>query len=311
MSIPKYNEMYREFLDVLSDEQSHHIREIRDSLAVVFGTTEDELNLLLPSGRTPIFSDRVNWTGSYLKAATLVEKPSRGVYRITAEGKKVLSENPPQIDNQFLSRYPSFCKFTSPSSTSVNPTDGAAAKDTESTLTDQTPQDILEEAYQKINSTLAEDILAETMQQSPTFFENLVVKLLTRMGYGGSFEDSGMVTKATGDEGIDGIIREDKLGFSKIYIQAKRWDPKSSVGRPELQKFVGALAGQGATKGLFITTAQFTKEAKEYARKQLATKVVLIDGSALAKLMIEYNVGVSIESTYHIKRIDSDFFSDN
>ena len=171
---------------------------------------------------------------------------------------------------------------------------------------------MFEKAYSQINSALAEDLLASIMEHSPSFFERLVVDLLLKMGYGSSFDSAGMVVGHTGDEGIDGIIREDKLGFSNIYIQAKRWDPTSmTVGRPEIQKFVGALAGQGASKGLFITTAQFTKEAQSYAAKQLAAKIVLVDGHQLTKLMIEYGIGVSIQSTYTIKKIDSDYFDDS
>ncbi len=163
----------------------------------------------------------------------------------------------------------------------------------------------------QINTTLADDLRNEIMKQSPAFFEHLVVKLLTQMGYGGSVEDAGSVVGKSGDEGIDGIIREDKLGFSRIYIQAKRWDCDMAVGRPEIQKFVGALAGQGASRGLFVTTAKFTREARQYAEKQHTTKVVLVDGTALAKLMIEYNLGVSTEAIYAIKRIDSDFFAED
>lgn len=176
---------------------------------------------------------------------------------------------------------------------------------------EDTPHDTLEKAYAQINNALAEDLLASIMEHSPAFFERLVVDLLLKMGYGSSFDAAGMVVGRSGDEGIDGIIREDKLGFSNIYIQAKRWDPESmTVGRPEIQKFVGALAGQGASKGLFITTAQFTKEAISYADKQLAVKIVLVDGRQLTKLMIEYGIGVSEQSTYTIKKIDSDYFDD-
>ena len=311
MAIPKYDEMYREFLDILSDGCTHKIGQIRDSLAAVFGLTEEERNLLLSSGK-PIFNDRVNWTATYLKKASLIENAARGVYTITVAGKKILSENPPHIDNMLLENFDTFRDFIrQPNNQANHKKDYQQTPDETPATSSQSPQDILDNAFQQINATLAEDILAETMRQTPIFFENLVVKLLTAMGYGGSIEDAGTVTKASGDEGIDGIIREDKLGFSNIYIQAKRWDPATAIGRPELQKFVGALAGQGAHKGLFITTAHFSKEAKEYVRKQLSMKIVLIDGPALANLMIEYNVGVSVEATYLIKRIDSDFFDDN
>ena len=175
-------------------------------------------------------------------------------------------------------------------------------------ILDTTPQDELEDAFQKINDALISDLLSEIMRQTPDFFESLVVQLLIKMGYGGSISDAGKVMGKTGDEGIDGIIYEDKLGFSLIYIQAKRWDLGGSVGRPEIQKFVGALAGAGASKGLFITTSKFSKDAYTYAEKQHSTKVVLVDGNKLANLMIEYNLGVSTQITYELKKIDTDFF---
>lgn len=318
MAIPKYDEMYREFLEALSDGGSHKISEIRDTLAIVFNVSDDERKELLPSGKQPLFNNRVNWTSSYLKQAGLIKNSSRGVYLITESGKKVLDSNIPNIDNSFLLKFDSFKEFLS-RSISTDPTSDPNTPIPETndssnqhmTVSSESPQDILDDAYNKIKASLIDDVLSEIMKQSPTFFEHLVVKLLTQMGYGGSLKGAATVTRSTGDEGIDGIIREDKLGFNLIYIQAKRWDRKSTVGRPELQKFVGALAGQGAAKGLFITTAQFTKEAIEYANKQHTTKIILIDGIALAELMIEYNVGVSVEATYSIKRIDSDFFDDN
>ncbi len=178
-------------------------------------------------------------------------------------------------------------------------------------MSGQTPQDILDSAFRQINRTLCDDLLAEIVKQPPSFFERLVVRLLTQMGYGGSVANAGVVLGQTGDEGIDGVVREDKLGFSLIYIQAKRWSCDMAVGRPEIQKFVGALAGQGAAKGLFITTAKFTKEAYQYAEKQHTTKVILVDGQALARLMIEYDLGVSTQVSYQLKRLDTDFFSDD
>ena len=305
MPIPKYYEMYRAFLDCLADGQQHKSKEVKDVVAGVFSVSEKERTELLPSGKQQLFDNRIGWTRTYLKKAGLVQSPSRGVYVITPVGRQVLDENPPQIDNLFLQRFESFRKFISP-----NNEDTITAIPVEK-VSSKTPQDILDEAFQQINTTLADDILNEIMKQSPAFFEHLVVKLLTQMGYGGSVDNAGMVIGQTGDEGIDGVIREDKLGFSLIYIQAKRWDCDKTVGRPELQKFVGALAGQGASKGLFITTAKFTKEAYQYAEKQHTTKVVLVDGTTLAKLMIEYNLGVSTEVTYRIKRIDSDFFAED
>lgn len=311
MAIPKYDSMYREFLEALSDGKCHKISEIRDSIAEKFHITDEERKQLLPSGKQQLFNNRVTWTCAYLKGACLIENISRGVYQLSNLGKKVILEAPEKIDNDFLSQFSSFRQFTSSKKEKTNSASTESISTVQNPLSDQTPQDILDDAYDKINAALMEDVLSEIMKQTPAFFELLVVKLLTQMGYGGSLEGAGTVTRISGDEGIDGIIKEDKLGFDKIYIQANRWDRHSTVGRPEIQKFVGALAGQGASKGLFITTAQFSKEAKEYAGKQHTTKIVLIDGIALAKLMIEYNLGVSVEATYEIKKIDSDFFDDN
>lgn len=304
MAIPKYDEMYRVFLESLGDMQPHRSKEVRDAIAARLSVSDAERQELLPSGRQAIFDNRVGWTRTYLKKAGLLTSPGRGIYQLTDRGKQVLDSNPPIIDNSFLEQFESFRQFMH----------AEPIPETHSTADShdgQTPQDTFDFAYQKINQALADDLLSEVMKQTPAFFETLVVQLLENMGYGGSVENAGLVVGQTGDEGIDGIIREDKLGFSLIYIQAKRWDQTTSIGRPEIQKFVGALAGQGANKGLFITTAQFTTEAREYARKQHTTKVVLVDGKSLAKLMIEYNLGVSTEAVYQIKRLDTDFFSDD
>ncbi len=304
MAIPKYDEMYRVFLECLADMQQHKSKELRDIIAARLSVSDAERQERLPSGQQAIFDNRVGWTRTYLKKAGLITSPQRGIYQLTQQGKQVLDSNPDVIDNSFLEQFESFRQFmhAEPKSTKHIATDSQDG---------QSPQDTFDLAYQKINHALADDLLTEIMKQSPVFFEKMVVQLLENMGYGGSVENAGLVVGQTGDEGIDGIIREDKLGFSLIYIQAKRWDRTTSIGRPELQKFVGALAGQGANKGLFITTAQFTKEAREYAKKQHTTKVVLVDGESLAKLMIEYNLGVSTEAVYQIKRLDSDFFSDD
>lgn len=304
MAIPKYNEMYRVFLDCLADMQPHRSKEVRDSIAARLSVSNEERQVMLPSGRQAIFDNRVGWTRTYLKKAGLITGLTRGVYQLTELGKQILDSNPAVMDNSFLEQFESFQQFihAEPASIKQNPPEKWDG---------QTPQDAFDISYQQINHALADDLLSEIMKQTPAFFEKLVVELLENMGYGGSVENAGRVVGQPGDEGIDGIIREDKLGFSLIYIQAKRWDREKSIGRPEIQKFVGALAGQGASKGLFITTAQFTKEACEYAKKQHTTKIVLVDGETLAKLMIEYNLGVSTEAVYRIKRLDSDYFSED
>lgn len=306
MAIPKYDEMYRALLECLADMQPHKSKDIKDAIASSLHVTPEERQILLSSGRQRLFDNRVAWASSYLSKAELIERPVRGTYQLTARGKQVLDSNPPVFDNTFLKQFESFRKFIH---TETSPTE--SKQSSAENLDGQTPQDAFDLAYQQINHALADDLLSEIMKQTPAFFEKMVVQLLENMGYGGSVENAGLVVGQTGDEGIDGIIREDKLGFSLIYIQAKRWDRTTSIGRPEIQKFVGALAGQGANKGLFITTAQFTKDAREYAKKQHTTKVVLVDGESLAKLMIEYNLGVSTEAVYQIKRLDTDFFSDD
>lgn len=304
MAIPKYNEMYREFLQCLADQKPHSSKELKDFIANRLSVSAEERQTLLPSGRQTVFDNRVGWARTYLKKAGLVDTIKRGFYQITDTGKKILDSNPAVIDNTLLEQFESFREF-------MHHQNVPAQSDANKEQRSQTPQDTLDSAYSQMTEALADDLLTEILKQSPDFFEKLVIKLLENMGYGGTVANAGAVTGKPGDEGIDGIIREDKLGFSLIYIQAKRWDRDHVIGRPEIQKFVGALAGQGANKGLFITTSQFSKEARVYANQQHTTKVVLVDGPSLAKYMIEYNLGVSTEAVYQIKRIDSDFFSED
>lgn len=300
MSIPKYNEMYKEFLTFLSDGEVHKMIDVKDAVFKMKKLTESDKLILIPNGTQPLFENRIGWTRTYLKKAGLVVTVKRGFVSLTDEGKKVAANMPKVLDDKFLCQYECFKKFKYPDKKS-SATAGIIEQD-------ETPQDVLDRAHQEITAALAEDILSEIMKNSPEFFEHLVVMLLRKMGYGGAVEDSGMVVGQTGDEGIDGIIKEDKLGFNLIYIQAKRWDTEKAVGRPEIQKFVGALAGQGASKGLFITTAKFSQQARDYVKKQHTTKVVLVDGLTLAKLMIDYDLGVSTVSVYPIKKLDTDFF---
>lgn len=305
MTIPKFWDMYRPILDFLADGEEHAVDEMRDVVIQSIGVTEEDLKKLLPSGRQTFFANRFGWARTYLKKAGLIDNPSKAVYKITQAGKELLAEDPPVIDNQLLKRrYESFRLFLSPGSSGEDESDDPGSNE------EETPQEQIDNAFKLINSDLADELLSEIFKQTPEFFEYLVVLLLEKMGYGGSVEGAGRVIGRSGDEGIDGIIREDKLGFSLIYIQAKRWNFDNSIGRPEVQKFVGALVGQGAKKGLFITTAKFTKEAIEYAKIQHTANVILVDGRRLAKLLIEHNLGVSTETVYEIKRLDTDFFSD-
>lgn len=242
----------------------------------------------------------MNWAKTYLQKAGLVETPQRGHYRITAEGRIALISGA-SIDLEYLAQYDSFNNFRSipPESLEQHGEDNI-----------ESPSEILDSAYQQITSALADQLMDKVMQLSPAGFERLVVKLLLSMGYGNGIDNAGRVTQLSNDGGIDGIIKEDQLGFSNIYIQAKRWSPEQTVNKPEIQTFVGALQGQQAQKGLFITTAKFSSGAVQYADNLLGVKVVLVDGAALTRLMIKHNVGVSVEHTYEIKRVDSDFFSE-
>ena len=302
--IPKYNEMYKALLETLKDKKEYSTKEYRNKVAKLMNISDEEREILLDSGGGNKYNTALNWTSVYLKKAKLIESTKRGVLKITERGLELLATNPNVIDNHTLKNYEEFREFLNPKGNNKE-----FKEEKGQNIEEETPQDILEKSFNKINKILQEEVLEEVMRKDPYFFESLVVKLLQKIGYG-TLKNSGKVTKKSNDEGIDGIINQDKLGFDCIYIQAKKWDKDSTVSRPEIQKFVGALAGQGATKGLFITTAKFSDGAREYSQKQHTTKIVLIDGIELAKLMIEYNLGVSVENIYEIKKIDSDFFEE-
>ncbi|MDT9276041.1 MULTISPECIES: restriction endonuclease [Limnospira] len=304
--IPDYQSLMLPLLKLISDGKEHKYRVVIESLASEFQLTDEEIKELLASGKQPIFDNRVGWAKTYLKKAGLLEDPKRATFVITDLGKQILAQNPDRIDAKYLRQFPSFLEFIDVS----RDDNGTEEEETINVLTsDQTPEESLEKAYQRIRNSLASEILNKVVELSPTFFERLVVELLVKMGYGGSIKDAGKAIGKSGDEGIDGTIKEDKLGLDIIYIQAKRWKPENVVGRPEIQKFVGALAGQGAKKGIFITTSNFTKEALEYTPKN-ETKIVLIDGEQLAQLMIDYNLGCTTEQIYELKKIDSDYFGE-
>jgi len=288
----------------VSDKGEHKFRDIIEGLAKQFGLTDDERKELLPSGVQPIFDNRVGWAKTYLKKAGLIDTPKRATVTITNRGLEILKKNLDSINVKFLKQFPEFVEFQT-----AKREDNETETEIETTeeQSTQTPEETLETAYQKIRKSLAQDLINRVMTLSPAFFERLVVELLVKMGYGGSIKDAGRAIGKSGDEGIDGTIKEDKLGLDIIYIQAKRWS--GVVGRPELQKFVGALAGQGAKKGIFITTSSFTRDALDYVPRN-ETKIVLIDGEQLAQLMIDYNLGVTSMNSYEVKRIDSDYFGE-
>ena len=305
--IPDYQTLMLPLLKLVSDGQAHQYRNLIESLAVQFEVSDAERKELLASGNQSIFDNRVGWAKTYLKKAGLIESPKRATFIITELGRQALVKSPDRIDAKYLRQFPAFLDFLK--SSRINNDNGVV----EAALIDnyeQTPEELLDKAYQQIRKSLASELLTKIIDLSPTFFERLVVELLVKMGYGGSINDAGKAIGKSGDEGIDGTIKEDKLGLDIIYIQAKRWKPGNVVGRPELQKFVGALAGQGAKKGIFITTSNFTKDAREYIPRN-ETKIVLIDGEQLAQLMIDYNLGCTSQQTYELKKIDGDYFGED
>lgn len=302
MSIPDFQTTMLPLLQYTADQKEHSFHEAVDALAQSFHLTDEEREELLPSGRQATFSNRLNWASSYLKHAALLESTKHGYFKITKRGMEILQRKPPKINIKFLMQFPEFQEFR----TVRKEKNGIVEAEVETTNT-HTPEELLEDGYQKIRQELAQDLLNRVKACSPRFFERLVVELLVRMGYGGSIKDAGQVIGRSGDEGIDGTIKEDRLGLDVIYIQAKRWE--GTIGRPQLQQFVGALHGQQAKKGVFITTSSFTKEAGEFAKK-INDNVILIDGQQLAEFMIDFNVGVAAVTSYEIKRIDSDYFTE-
>jgi restriction system protein len=302
MTVPDFQTIMLPLLKAAEDSQEHSGHEFLEKLSKYFELSDEDLNELLPSGKQTRFYNRVGWARTYLIKSKLLEMPKRSVYRITERGKEVLASNPNRIDMNYLKRFPEYIEFKEKEN------DREEKKQVDDVIEESTPEEILENAYQEIRDTLAQEVLENVMSCTPAFFERLVVELLVAMGYGGSRRDAARAVGQTGDEGIDGIIDEDKLGLDIIYIQAKKWGLDKSVGRPEIQKFVGALAGKRAKKGIFITTTSFSSEATRYA-SDIDTKVILIDGKRLAELMMDYNIGVNEVTTYKLKRIDSDYFT--
>jgi restriction system protein len=306
MTIPDYQSIMKPALLVLRDGAEWSVKKMTEKMGETFHLTDDEIKSYLPSGTQTVMTNRTNWALYYLKRAGIVENAKRGVYKITKRGISVLSENPANIDSDYLLRFPEFVDFKDKKSETGTPVVSVVESIRDESVT---PEETLEAAHLKIMSSLASDLLEKVYNQTWEFFEQLVIELLVKIGYGGSIKEAGRAIGKTGDEGIDGVIKEDKLGLDIIYIQAKKWKLDSVVGRPEIQKFVGALAGQGAKKGIFMTTSRFTKDALDYTPRN-ETKVVLIDGQMLSKLMIDYNIGVSTINIFELKKIDNDYFEE-
>jgi restriction system protein len=311
MSIPGFQTLLLPALRLSSDGQEHASRDLVEVLADAYQLTADERAQLLPSGLELLFNNRVHWALTYLRQARLLETTRRGFVRITPRGQDLLAEDLTQLDVRSLRRFPEFVAFlTGPrrlhnGQTNVHETEELI--DATATL-QRTPEELLEEGYEAMRRALTDDLLTRVRACSPAFFERLVVELLVQMGYGGSRQDAGEAIGRSGDEGIDGIIKEDVLGLDIIYVQAKRW--AETVGRPEIQRFAGALQGRRARKGIFLTTSTFTREAYDYVA-QIESKIVLIDGRRLTELMIDHDVGVAVVSTYQVKRADSDYFTES
>ncbi|QDT38913.1 restriction endonuclease [Stratiformator vulcanicus] len=302
MAIPDYQTVMLPFLQNLADGSPRRTPEMREWLADHFELSDAEREKLLPSGQEPVFSNRFGWARTYLKKSGLIDYPSRGVYQITDLGRNVLAENPTAISTEYLRRFEPFREWIGNSGDS----DSNLTESTESDES-QTPDEKLETAYRTLRDSLASNILEKLKSATPSFFERAVVEVLVAMGYGGSIADAGRAVGRSGDGGIDGIIKEDRLGLDLICIQAKRWT--NTVGRPDIQAFAGSMEGFRAKKGVFITTSAYSREAYAYI-DQIERKIVLIDGKQLAQFMIDFNVGVTPDRTYIVKQLDNDYFEE-
>jgi len=302
MAIPKYDEMMLPVLRILGDGAEHSQRELAEQIADHFKLTPQERAERLPKVKATYLRHRLGWAGFSLRRAGLAESPRTGTLQITDEGRTFLASNPSQLRAADLKRFPAYAAFVERMKSE------AEIPETKIESAHETPEERIEAAFSDLNQTLVGELLTRLSTVDPFRFERIVLDLLVAMGYGGSFKEAAAVTQKTGDEGIDGVINEDRLGLDVIYIQAKRW--KSSIGRPEIQNFVGALAGKKAAKGIFITTSEFHDNARDYAAG-IHQKIILIDGRRLAELMIEHDIGVAEEHAYSVKKIDGDYFEES
>ncbi len=301
MAIPDFQSIMLPLLRLCADGREYTNRDAIDTLSREYGLTPEEQKQMLPSAQQRVFDNRVAWARAHMKMARLLENVRRGVFRITERGKAVLKESPERINLAFLRRFPEYLTAREPQQKSSTADDPFLLKEQET----KTPAERLDEAYMVLRETLAEELLLQLKSASPAFFEKVVVEVLVKMGYGGSIKDAGEAVGRSGDEGIDGIIKEDRLGLDIIYIQAKRWE--NTVSRPEIQKFAGALQGKRARKGIFITTSDFSKSVHEFV-SAIESKIILIDGIQLVGFMIDFGVGVATDTVYELKRLDSDYF---
>jgi len=304
MPIPDYQTLMLLVLR-LAAEGERRVMEATGLVADEFGLSEEEREELLPSGRQRVLHNRFHWAKFYLSKAGLVEQPRRGVFTASAEGRTLLARNPARIDNQFLLTYPAFKDFYRGGGNAPDIRDMASSPTDDA----RTPEEVIDEAYLSVRDALREELLARILDNSPSFFEHLIVDLLVALGYGGTHRNAAQQLGRSGDGGVDGVINKDRLGLDRVYVQAKRYDPKNAIGRPDVQGFVGSLVGHSATKGVFVTTSSFSQHAIQYA-ENLPQRVVLIDGDRLADLMIEHDVGVRLSRAVELKRLDEDFFDE-
>lgn len=307
MAIPDFQSCMRPLLAAIEDGEQTPTNEAFKRVSDFFALSDEELTERLPSGKQTIIRNRLAWSNTYLKKALLITATGRGVIQITDRGRQALIECPERVDVKYLKRYPEFAEFHQAKPSTNNQTKNTGETTDDTAVSDSTPDEQIEKAHGELTTALASQLLDTIKSNSPYFFERLVVDLMIAMGYGGARAESGRATKATGDDGIDGIINEDKLGLDTIYLQAKRWE--NTVHRPEIDKFIGSLTRQGARKGVFITTSEFSEGARTAAHG-LSISIVLIDGQQLARYMIEHNIGVTIKQSFHVKDIDSDYFSE-
>lgn len=305
MTIPDFQSLMLPLLRFYADGKEHTNRESIDYLADQLKISSEQRKELLPSGRAPVLDNRIAWARTHLKAANLLENTRRGVFRISNRGKEVLKSKPEKISMNLLMQFLEYADWRGMHRKNQEKRQSGEVQLVIESST--TPEEQIEQAYENLKNNLASVILSQLRGSSPSFFERVVVEVLVKMGYGGSLKDAGEAIGKSGDEGIDGIIKEDRLGLDIIYIQAKKWE--STVSRPEIQKFAGALQGKRARKGIFITTSDFSQSAREYV-SAIDSKIILIDGQRLAQFMIDFNVGAITEATYELKRIDADYFSE-
>lgn len=306
MAIPDYQTLMLPVL-VLATEGEQRVGDISDRIANQFGLTDAEREQLLPSGRQRVLHNRIHWAKFYMSKAGLIASPARGRFVATEAGKALLATNPAKIDVDLLMREPTFREFYK-NEAGTNEASGTI-HDASPDIAEATPEEQIETAYQSVNAALRADLLERTIQNSPAFFEQLIVDLLVAMGYGGSHKNAAAQLGRTGDGGVDGVINEDRLGLDRVYVQAKRYADGNTVGRPDIQAFVGSLVGLGATKGVFVTTSSFSQQARDFVR-HLSQRVILLDGNDLTRLMIEHNVGVRVSRAIEFKRLDEDFFAE-